>query len=67
MPLVSARRAHNELEPCVGTTGLNQTGLSRAHILSAVDASLRRLQLDHIDLYQIQLDVQGRDRRNATA
>jgi aryl-alcohol dehydrogenase-like predicted oxidoreductase len=33
--------------------GPNQTGLSRAHILSAVDASLKRLQLDHIDLYQI--------------
>ena len=34
-------------------TGINQAGLSRAHILSAVDASLKRLQLDHIDLYQI--------------
>jgi aryl-alcohol dehydrogenase-like predicted oxidoreductase len=33
--------------------GPNQTGLSRFHILSAVDASLKRLQLDHIDLYQI--------------
>jgi aryl-alcohol dehydrogenase-like predicted oxidoreductase len=33
--------------------GPNQTGLSRAHILSGVDASLKRLQLDHIDLYQI--------------
>jgi aryl-alcohol dehydrogenase-like predicted oxidoreductase len=33
--------------------GPNQSGLSRAHILSAVDASLQRLQLDHIDLYQI--------------
>ena len=33
--------------------GPNQTGLSRAHILSGVDASLQRLQLDHIDLYQI--------------
>ena len=33
--------------------GVNQVGLSRAHILSAVDASLERLQLDHIDLYQI--------------
>jgi aryl-alcohol dehydrogenase-like predicted oxidoreductase len=33
--------------------GANQVGLSRAHILSAVDASLKRLQLDHIDLYQI--------------
>jgi aryl-alcohol dehydrogenase-like predicted oxidoreductase len=33
--------------------GPNQTGLSRAHILSGIDASLKRLQLDHIDLYQI--------------
>jgi aryl-alcohol dehydrogenase-like predicted oxidoreductase len=32
--------------------GVNQIGLSRAHILSAVNASLQRLQLDHIDLYQ---------------
>jgi aryl-alcohol dehydrogenase-like predicted oxidoreductase len=37
--------------------GPNEVGLSRAHILSAVDASLKRLQLDHIDLYQIH----GRD------
>ena len=28
-------------------------GLSRAHILASVDASLRRLRTDHIDLYQI--------------
>jgi aryl-alcohol dehydrogenase-like predicted oxidoreductase len=33
--------------------GTNQLGLSRAHILDSVDASLRRLRLDHIDLYQI--------------
>jgi aryl-alcohol dehydrogenase-like predicted oxidoreductase len=33
--------------------GANEVGLSRAHILSGVDASLKRLQLDHIDLYQI--------------
>ena len=33
--------------------GPNQVGLSRGHILDAVHASLRRLQLDHIDLYQI--------------
>ena len=33
--------------------GPNEAGLSRAHILSSVDASLKRLQLDHIDLYQI--------------
>jgi len=28
-------------------------GLSRAHIVDGVNASLRRLQLDHIDLYQV--------------
>ena len=33
--------------------GPNQRGLSRSHILDAVKASLRRLQLDHIDLYQV--------------
>ena len=33
--------------------GVNQVGLSRTHILSGIDASLKRLQLDHIDLYQI--------------
>ena len=33
--------------------GPNQAGLSRAHILHAVDESLTRLKLDYIDLYQI--------------
>ena len=33
--------------------GPNDIGLSRKHILSSVDASLRRLRLDYIDLYQI--------------
>jgi aryl-alcohol dehydrogenase-like predicted oxidoreductase len=33
--------------------GPNGSGASRYHILEAVRASLRRLQLDHIDLYQI--------------
>lgn len=33
--------------------GPNQVGLSRAHIMDAAEASLRRLQVDHIDLYQI--------------
>jgi aryl-alcohol dehydrogenase-like predicted oxidoreductase len=33
--------------------GANQSGLSRAHILNAVDASLERLQVDYIDLYQV--------------
>ena len=33
--------------------GENGGGLSRKHILSAIDASLERLGLDHVDLYQI--------------
>lgn len=32
---------------------INQGGLSRQAIFSAVDASLKRLQLDYIDLLQI--------------
>jgi aryl-alcohol dehydrogenase (NADP+) len=31
----------------------NQSGLSRKHIMSAIDASLRRLGTDYVDLYQI--------------
>jgi aryl-alcohol dehydrogenase-like predicted oxidoreductase len=37
--------------------GHNQIGLSRYHIMANIDASLKRLQVDHIDLYQIH----GRD------
>ena len=33
--------------------GVNSRGATRSHILDGVQASLRRLQLDHIDLYQI--------------
>lgn len=32
---------------------INQVGLSRKHIFDAVDASLKRLGVDYIDLYQI--------------
>jgi len=38
-------------------TGHNQIGLSRYHIMENINASLKRLQVDHIDLYQIH----GRD------
>ena len=33
--------------------GPNDVGLSRKHILSSIDASLRRLQTDYVDLYQV--------------
>jgi 1-deoxyxylulose-5-phosphate synthase len=33
--------------------GPNDRGLSRKHVLSAIDASLSRLGTDHVDLYQI--------------
>jgi 1-deoxyxylulose-5-phosphate synthase len=33
--------------------GPNQRGLSRKHVFQAIDASLERLGLDHVDLYQI--------------
>jgi aryl-alcohol dehydrogenase-like predicted oxidoreductase len=35
------------------TPGPNGRGLSRKHILSAIDASLGRLGMDYVDLYQI--------------
>jgi aryl-alcohol dehydrogenase-like predicted oxidoreductase len=35
-----------------GPGGPNDSGLSRKHIREAVEGSLRRLQTDHIDLYQ---------------
>jgi aryl-alcohol dehydrogenase-like predicted oxidoreductase len=33
--------------------GPNELGLSRRHLSAALDASLRRLGVDHIDLYQV--------------
>jgi 1-deoxyxylulose-5-phosphate synthase len=34
-------------------TGPNDRGLSRKHVLAAIDASLRRLGAEYVDLYQI--------------
>src|SRR5207248_2429667 len=31
----------------------NDQGLSRKHIFAAIDASLKRLQTDYVDLYQV--------------
>jgi aryl-alcohol dehydrogenase-like predicted oxidoreductase len=36
----------------VGGRGKNDTGLSRKHIMEGIDGSLRRLQMEHVDLYQ---------------
>src|SRR6266446_1231903 len=36
-----------------GTSDVNNIGLSRQHIFSSVDHSLKRLSIDYIDLYQV--------------
>ncbi len=46
--LVIATKAFGPVGP-----GPNSRGSSRYHIMNAVKASLRRLKLDHIDLYQL--------------
>ena len=45
--IVVATKVHGRMGP-----GVNEGGQSRAHILSSVDKSLKRLKLDHVDLYQ---------------
>lgn len=56
--LLRARRARHRL--VIATKGFypmsddpNDRGLSRKHVMDAVEASLRRLQTDHIDLWQL--------------
>ncbi|HZP82341.1 MAG TPA: aldo/keto reductase [Chthonomonadaceae bacterium] len=46
--IVLATKVHGAMGP-----GPNDRGLSRRHIRAAVEASLRRLQTDYIDLYQM--------------
>jgi aryl-alcohol dehydrogenase-like predicted oxidoreductase len=45
---VLATKVHGRTMP-----GENGRGLSRKHILASIDASLKRLELDYVDLYQI--------------
>ena len=45
---VVATKVHGRTMP-----GENGRGLSRKHILASIDASLERLELDYVDLYQI--------------
>jgi aryl-alcohol dehydrogenase-like predicted oxidoreductase len=47
--VVVATKIHGE----TGSKGVNSRGASRFHIIDGVKASLKRLQLDHIDLYQL--------------
>jgi aryl-alcohol dehydrogenase-like predicted oxidoreductase len=46
--IVVATKCHGRMGP-----GPNQRGLSRSHIFTAIDASLKRLGLDYVDLYQV--------------
>ncbi len=46
--VVLATKVYSRMGP-----GRNDVGASRGHIMDGVEASLRRLQTDHIDLYQI--------------
>lgn len=46
--VVIATKVHGKMHD-----GPNGSGLSRKHIMSQIDASLRRLETDYVDLYQI--------------
>jgi len=48
--LVIATKVRNAVDP--STAGPNDIGLSRSHIMAAVEDSLARLQTPYIDLYQ---------------
>jgi len=46
--VIVATKVHGQMSEDV-----NARGLSRKHILDSIDKSLKRLQMDHVDLYQI--------------
>jgi aryl-alcohol dehydrogenase-like predicted oxidoreductase len=53
--LVGKRQDYILATKCVGRTGRRawDQGMSRKHILDAIDASLKRLKTDYVDLYQL--------------
>lgn len=53
MPRSQAVIATKVMNPTSATPGPNDAGLSRKHIMDAIDASLRRLGTDYVDLYII--------------
>lgn len=46
--VIIATKVYNAMGP-----GPNQSGLSRKHLMDSIDASLKRLGTDYVDLYQI--------------
>ena len=60
--LLAADRERWIVATKVGNTGApapNDADLSRRHVMRAIDASLGRLGLDHVDLYYLHLDDAG--------
>jgi aryl-alcohol dehydrogenase (NADP+) len=53
--LAGKRQDYIVATKCVGRTGRKvwDQGMSRKHILDAIDASLKRLKTDYVDLYQL--------------
>lgn len=53
--LKGKRQSYIVATKCVGVMGPKpwDQGMSRKHILDAIDASLRRLQTDYVDVYQL--------------